>query len=63
MPLALRMITLACAAKLVRAKLIGIPGSNIELGVLIRDRALALTIGGYFQNLIDRGLLKPLPLT
>jgi len=35
---------------------------NIELGVLIRDRAFALTIGGYFQNLIDRALLKPLPL-
>jgi phosphatidylserine/phosphatidylglycerophosphate/cardiolipin synthase-like enzyme len=26
---------------------------NIELGVLIRDRAFALTIGGYFRNLID----------
>jgi len=35
---------------------------NIELGVLIRDRALALTVGGYFQSLIDRDLLKPLPL-
>jgi phosphatidylserine/phosphatidylglycerophosphate/cardiolipin synthase-like enzyme len=35
---------------------------NIELGVLIRDRAFALTIGGYFQTLIDRDLLKPLPL-
>ncbi len=35
---------------------------NIELGVLIRDRAFALTIGGYFRNLIDRDLLKPLPL-
>jgi phosphatidylserine/phosphatidylglycerophosphate/cardiolipin synthase-like enzyme len=35
---------------------------NIELGVLLRDRALALTIGGYFQTLIDRDLLKPLPL-
>jgi phosphatidylserine/phosphatidylglycerophosphate/cardiolipin synthase-like enzyme len=34
---------------------------NIELGVLIRDRAFALTIGGYFRNLIDRNLLKPLP--
>jgi phosphatidylserine/phosphatidylglycerophosphate/cardiolipin synthase-like enzyme len=33
---------------------------NIELGVLIRDRAFALTIGGYFRNLIDRALLKPL---
>jgi phosphatidylserine/phosphatidylglycerophosphate/cardiolipin synthase-like enzyme len=35
---------------------------NIELGVLIRDRALALSVGGYFQNLIDRDLLKPLPV-
>ena len=34
---------------------------NIELGVLIRDRAVALTICGYFRNLIDRDLLKPLP--
>jgi len=35
---------------------------NIELGVLIRDRAFALTVVGHFQNLIDRDLLKPLPL-
>ena len=35
---------------------------NIELGVLIRDRAIALAVGGYFRNLIDRDLLKPLPL-
>jgi phosphatidylserine/phosphatidylglycerophosphate/cardiolipin synthase-like enzyme len=35
---------------------------NIELGVLIRDRAFALTIAGYFRSLIDRDLLKPLPL-
>jgi hypothetical protein len=34
---------------------------NIELGVLIRDRALALTVAGYFRNLIDRDLPKPLP--
>jgi phosphatidylserine/phosphatidylglycerophosphate/cardiolipin synthase-like enzyme len=34
---------------------------NIELGVLIRDRAFALTIGSYFRKLIDRDLLKPLP--
>jgi len=27
---------------------------NIELGVLIRDRAFALAVGGYFQSLIDR---------
>jgi PLD-like domain len=36
---------------------------NIELGVLIRDRAFALTISGYFRNLIDRNVLKPLPLS
>ncbi len=35
---------------------------NIELGVLIRDRAVALAVGGYFRSLIDRDLLKPLPL-
>jgi len=35
---------------------------NIELGVLIRDRAFALTISGYFRSLIARELLKPLPL-
>ena len=35
---------------------------NIELGVLIRDRALALTISHYFRTLIDRDLLKPLPV-
>ena len=36
---------------------------NIEFGVLIRDRAFALAVGGYFRNLIDRDLLKPLPLS
>ena len=35
---------------------------NIELGVLIRDRTFALIIGGFLQSLIDRDLLKPLPL-
>jgi phosphatidylserine/phosphatidylglycerophosphate/cardiolipin synthase-like enzyme len=35
---------------------------NIELGVLIRDHAFALAVGGYFRSLIDRVLLKPLPL-
>jgi hypothetical protein len=34
---------------------------NIELGILVRDRALALTIASYFKMLIDRDLLKPLP--
>jgi phosphatidylserine/phosphatidylglycerophosphate/cardiolipin synthase-like enzyme len=36
---------------------------NIEVGVLVRDRAFALTLGAYFRGLIDRELLKPLPLT
>src|SRR6516165_5466938 len=35
---------------------------NIELGILIRNHALALAVGGYFRSLIDRTLLKPLPL-
>jgi phosphatidylserine/phosphatidylglycerophosphate/cardiolipin synthase-like enzyme len=35
---------------------------NIELGVLIRDRTCALAVSSYFRNLIDRTLLKPLPL-
>src|ERR1035441_8729783 len=35
---------------------------NIELGVLIRDHAIALTIAGYFRSLVDRSLLEPLPL-
>ena len=36
---------------------------NIEVGVLVRDRALALSVSSHFQVLIDRGLLKPLPRT
>jgi phosphatidylserine/phosphatidylglycerophosphate/cardiolipin synthase-like enzyme len=35
---------------------------NIELGLLVRDRSLALTIVTHFQGLIDRGLLLPLPM-
>jgi phosphatidylserine/phosphatidylglycerophosphate/cardiolipin synthase-like enzyme len=35
---------------------------NIELGVLVRDRAFALTVCSYFRNLINRDLLKPLPI-
>jgi phosphatidylserine/phosphatidylglycerophosphate/cardiolipin synthase-like enzyme len=35
---------------------------NIEIGLLVRDRALALSVSGYFQALIDTGLLKPLPM-
>jgi phosphatidylserine/phosphatidylglycerophosphate/cardiolipin synthase-like enzyme len=34
---------------------------NIELGLLVRDSALAMTVSKHFQVLIDRGLLKPLP--
>lgn len=34
---------------------------NIELGLLLRDRALASTLVCHFQGLIDKGLLKMLP--
>lgn len=34
---------------------------NIELGVLVRDRALAKSVVGHFQGLIDVRLLTPLP--
>jgi phosphatidylserine/phosphatidylglycerophosphate/cardiolipin synthase-like enzyme len=36
---------------------------NIELGLLIRDRALAASVTLHFRVLIERGLLSPLPLT
>ena len=35
---------------------------NIELGVLIRDRALAASVTSHFQGLIDREVLRPLPV-
>jgi len=35
--------------------------SNIELGFLVRDRALAATVSTHFQVLIDRQLLLPIP--
>ncbi len=35
---------------------------NIEVGLLVRDRALALSMSSHFQGLIDRGLLHPLPI-
>ena len=35
---------------------------NIELGLLVRDRALAASVSCYFRGLIDRGLLLPLPM-
>ena len=34
---------------------------NYELGLLVRDRALAATLSSYFQTLIDRELLRTLP--
>jgi phosphatidylserine/phosphatidylglycerophosphate/cardiolipin synthase-like enzyme len=34
---------------------------NIELGLLVRDRALAVSVATHFNGLIDRGLLCPLP--
>ncbi len=34
---------------------------NIELGLLVRDRALAASVSSHFRGLIDRGLLCPLP--
>jgi phosphatidylserine/phosphatidylglycerophosphate/cardiolipin synthase-like enzyme len=36
-------------------------GRNIELGLLVRDRALAGSIVAHFRGLIDRGLLHALP--
>ena len=34
---------------------------NIELGLLVRDRALALAVSGHFRALIEHGLLARLP--
>jgi phosphatidylserine/phosphatidylglycerophosphate/cardiolipin synthase-like enzyme len=34
---------------------------NIELGLLVRDRALAQSVVVHFRGLIDRGLLRTLP--
>ena len=34
---------------------------NIEMGLLIRDRALAASVTSHFRGLIDRSLLRPLP--
>jgi phosphatidylserine/phosphatidylglycerophosphate/cardiolipin synthase-like enzyme len=36
---------------------------NIEVGLLVRDRALALSLSSHFRGLIDKGLLLPLPMT
>jgi phosphatidylserine/phosphatidylglycerophosphate/cardiolipin synthase-like enzyme len=35
---------------------------NIELGLLVRDPALAVSVARHFQLLIDRELLRPLPV-
>ncbi len=35
---------------------------NIEIGLLVRDRALAASVSSHFQGLIDRRLLSPLPM-
>ncbi len=35
---------------------------NIEVGLLVRDRALAAAVSSHFRVLIDRGLLRPLPM-
>lgn len=34
---------------------------NIELGLVVRDAALAATVVGHFRGLIERGFLRPLP--
>jgi len=34
---------------------------NIEIGLLVRDRALAASVSSHFRALIDRGLLSLLP--
>lgn len=36
---------------------------NFELGLLVRDKALAASISSHFRVLIDRGLLSLLPMT
>lgn len=35
---------------------------NIEIGLLFRDRALAASVSSHFRTLIERGLLRPLPM-
>jgi phosphatidylserine/phosphatidylglycerophosphate/cardiolipin synthase-like enzyme len=35
---------------------------NIELGLLVRDRTLAASVSSRFRALIDRALLRPLPM-
>jgi len=35
---------------------------NIEMGLLIRDSALARSVARHFRTLIDRRMLRPLPM-
>ena len=35
---------------------------NIEIGLLVRDRALAASVSSHFRVLIDKGMLLPLPM-
>ncbi len=35
---------------------------NIEVGLLVRDRPLAASVSSHFRGLIERGLLRPLPM-
>jgi len=35
---------------------------NIEIGLLVRDHALALSVTSHFRALIDQELLRPLPM-
>jgi len=35
---------------------------NIEMGLLVRDRALAASVSSHFQGLVDYSLLHPLPM-
>jgi len=35
---------------------------NIELGLLVRDRALAIGVARQFRGLIEHGMLRPLPM-
>ncbi len=34
---------------------------NVELGLVVRDRALAASVSSHFRILIERALLVPLP--
>ena len=36
---------------------------NIEMGLLVRDRALAASVSRHFRVLIEQELLRPLPMT